>query len=155
MIYACNLKVQGKGICGRSQWTAARETAKKSGSKLDEEGIEAAVCRHGILLKSLNMFRGEIFAYPLYLQKVLSDTNNIAFVCTDITCKYYPYMEKAAQAFPDLLPLTDMKPFLSVMHARGHSGKCEVRHHYSKFYSSSLSVKGKPEVIPYNKENMS
>lgn len=62
----------GKGRCGAGQWTAARESANKSASKLDEEGVEVAVCRHGVLLKGLNMFRGEIFAYPLYLQKQLA-----------------------------------------------------------------------------------
>ncbi|XDV14312.1 hypothetical protein PO909_014584 [Leuciscus waleckii] len=62
----------GKGRCGLGQWTAARESANKSANKLDEEGVEVAVCRHGVLLKALNMFRGEIFAYPLYLQKQLA-----------------------------------------------------------------------------------
>lgn len=56
-------------MCETTHWTAAKESAKKSSSKLDEEGLEIAVCRHGILLKALNMFRGEIFAYPLFLQK--------------------------------------------------------------------------------------
>ncbi|KAK7918642.1 hypothetical protein WMY93_009926 [Mugilogobius chulae] len=56
--------VPGKAICGSSQWSAAREMAKKS-STLDEEGVEIAVCRHGFLLKGLNMYRGEIYAYPI------------------------------------------------------------------------------------------
>ena len=118
-----------KGIwsrCGKSHWKAARETAKKSGSKVDEEGVEVAVCRHGILFKALNMFRGEIYAYPLFLQKEVSLGHNITFFCTDIMCKYYPYLQKVCEAFPDLVPLLQMKPFLSVMHAKGHSGKCEV-----------------------------
>ena len=37
-------------MCGESQWTAARETSKQA-NKLDEEGVEIAVCRHGFLLK--------------------------------------------------------------------------------------------------------
>ncbi|XP_028438664.1 uncharacterized protein LOC114558707 isoform X1 [Perca flavescens] len=48
----------GRGICGASQWSAARETARRA-SKLDEEGIEVVVCRHGVLLKALNMYRGK------------------------------------------------------------------------------------------------
>ena len=58
----------GKGKCGESQWTTARESSRRA-SKLDEEGMEVAVSRHGFLLKALNMYRGEIFANPLYLQK--------------------------------------------------------------------------------------
>ncbi|KAB5576829.1 hypothetical protein PHYPO_G00203020 [Pangasianodon hypophthalmus] len=45
---------QGKGTCGDSQWTAARE----GGLQEDEEGMEVAVCLHGFLLKALNMYRG-------------------------------------------------------------------------------------------------
>ena len=58
------MQTAGRGSCGVSQWFAARETARIA-NKLDEEGLEMVVCRHGVLLKALNMFRGEIFAYPL------------------------------------------------------------------------------------------
>ncbi|KAF3856843.1 hypothetical protein F7725_017566 [Dissostichus mawsoni] len=81
-----------KGRCGSGQWSAARETANKSASKLDEEDVEVAVCRHGFLLKGLNMFRGDICAYPLYLQKQLS-SRNVQFFCTDVVCKYWPYLQ--------------------------------------------------------------
>ncbi|KAI9522390.1 hypothetical protein NQZ68_036306 [Dissostichus eleginoides] len=112
---------QGRGTCGDSQWTAARETSRRA-SKLDEEGMEVAVCRHGFLLKALNMYRGEIFAYPLYLQKELMPAK-AKFFAMDVACKYWPYMEKAARVLPALQELTTMKPFLSVMHAT----KCEIK----------------------------
>ncbi|XP_029921386.1 uncharacterized protein LOC115369027 [Myripristis murdjan] len=115
----------GKGVCGASQWSAARETARRA-NKLDEEGLEVAVCRHGVLLKALNMYRGEIFAYPLYLQKELQAATRGQFYCTDIACKYWPYLEKVAVSMLDLRPLLQMKPFLSVMHAKAHSTKCEI-----------------------------
>nr|XP_033941668.1 uncharacterized protein LOC117448465 [Pseudochaenichthys georgianus] len=115
---------QGRGTCGDSQWTAARETSRRA-SKLDEEGMEVAVCRHGFLLKALNMYRGEIFAYPLYLQKELMPAK-AKFFAMDVACKYWPYMEKAASVLPALQELTTMKPFLSVMHARAHATKCEI-----------------------------
>ncbi|XP_056597167.1 uncharacterized protein LOC130415452 isoform X2 [Triplophysa dalaica] len=119
--------VSGKGTCGTSTWAAARETSKKTNSKCDEEGLEVAVCRHCILLRGLNMFRGEIFAYPLFLQNDLATKTNCKFFCTDIMCRYWPYLQKVAQAFPEMKKLTQMKPFLSVMHAKGHSTKCEVQ----------------------------
>ncbi|XP_051272930.1 uncharacterized protein LOC127372973 [Dicentrarchus labrax] len=115
----------GRGICGASKWSAARETARKA-SKLDEEGLEVVVCRHGVLLKALNMYRGEIFAYPLFLQKELQAATNGQFYCTDIACKYWPYLEKLAVSMVDLRPLLQMRPFLSVMHAKAHSTKCEI-----------------------------
>ncbi|KAJ8262138.1 hypothetical protein GJAV_G00162820 [Gymnothorax javanicus] len=116
---------QGRGTCGDSQWTAARETSRKA-RKLDEEGMEVAVCRHGVLLKGLNMYRGEIFAYPLYLQRELMPAK-AKFFAMDVACKYWPYLEKAARALPALQELMEMKPFLSVMHARAHATKCEIK----------------------------
>ncbi|KAL1252273.1 hypothetical protein QQF64_020069 [Cirrhinus molitorella] len=53
-----------------------RETARRA-SKLDKEGLEVAVCRHGVILKGLNMYSGEIFTYPLFLQKDLQAATNI------------------------------------------------------------------------------
>ncbi|KAJ4923046.1 hypothetical protein JOQ06_019526 [Pogonophryne albipinna] len=70
-IHSTTKHVSGRGVCG-GEWSAARETSKRSTSKLDEEGLELAVCRHGVLLCALNMYRGEIFAYPLYLQEKLA-----------------------------------------------------------------------------------
>ncbi|XP_067220129.1 uncharacterized protein [Chanodichthys erythropterus] len=116
----------GRTICGNSHFKAGSESNKKSQSKLDEEGVMISVCRHCILLNGLQMYRGEVFAYPLYLQKELGKTQKIEFVCTDVMCKYYPYLKRVCEAFPDLEYLLQMRPFLSVMHAKGHSTKCEV-----------------------------
>jgi len=112
-------------MCGTSQWRAAKESAKKSTSKIDEEGLEIAVCRHGGLLKALNMFRGEIFAYPLFLQNTLSK-ENVTFFCSDVACKYWPYLKKVVGHCPELRPLLNMHPLLSVMHAKAHEWSCEV-----------------------------
>ncbi|CAM4573686.1 unnamed protein product [Leuciscus chuanchicus] len=116
----------GKGRCGAGQWTAARESANKSASKLDEEGVEVAVCRHGVLLKGLNMFRGEIFAYPLYLQKQLA-SQTVQFFCSDVVCKYWPYLQRVVDHCPELEDLLNMRPFLSIMHAKAHSWMCELK----------------------------
>ncbi|XP_057182643.1 uncharacterized protein LOC130549453 isoform X3 [Triplophysa rosa] len=42
-IHKNNNHVSGRGLCGASHWTAAKESSKKSSSKLDEEGLEIAV----------------------------------------------------------------------------------------------------------------
>ncbi|XP_039528958.1 uncharacterized protein LOC120480076 isoform X3 [Pimephales promelas] len=102
--------------------------SKKSSSKIDEEGIQVAVCRHGILLRGLNHYRGEVFAYPMFLQKELSERANVTFFCMDVVCRYWqPYLSKATEESSDLQPLMEMRPFLSVMHAKAHTAKCEVR----------------------------
>ncbi|KAK2836800.1 hypothetical protein Q7C36_014669 [Tachysurus vachellii] len=108
------------------EWSAARETSQRSASKVDEEGLELAVCRHGVLLCALNMYRGEIFAYPPYLQKWLA-SRQITFFCMDVTCKYWPYLQRIAKSCPELQHLLNMKPFLSVFHGKAHDFKCEVK----------------------------
>ncbi|KAJ8378715.1 hypothetical protein AAFF_G00236930 [Aldrovandia affinis] len=113
----------GKGMCGGTQWTAAKETLKKSNSRIDEEGLEVAVCRP--LLRALNMYRGEIFAYPLYLHRELTD-KNVEFLCSDVACHYFPYLNKVSKDCPELQDLLHTKPFLSVWHAKAHTYKCEL-----------------------------
>ncbi|XP_063076858.1 uncharacterized protein LOC134466889 [Engraulis encrasicolus] len=115
----------GKAYCGSAQFTAARERASKN-PKQDEEGVEVAVCRHGVLLRGLNMFRGEVYAYPMFLQKDLASSNP-TFFCSDVMCRYWPYLESVSNSLPALKPLLDMKPLLSVMHARAHDGPCELK----------------------------
>ena len=72
------------------------------------------------------MYGGEIYAYPMYLQQKLA-SSQIGFFCMDVTCKYWPYLQKVVQSCPELNHLLDMKPFLSVFHAKAHDFKCEVR----------------------------
>lgn len=124
-IHKTSKHVSGRGVCG-GEWSAARETSQRSASKVDEEGLELAVCRHGVLLCALNMYRGEIFAYPLYLQEKLA-SRQITFFCMDVTCKYWPYLQRVAKSCPELQHLLNMKPFLSVFHAKAHDFKCEVK----------------------------
>ncbi|XP_056328705.1 uncharacterized protein LOC130241019 [Danio aesculapii] len=45
----------------------------------------------------------------------------------DVTCKYWPYLERVAKSCPELQHLLNMKPFLSVFHAKAHDFKCEVK----------------------------
>ncbi|CAL8275800.1 unnamed protein product [Arctogadus glacialis] len=72
------------------------------------------------------MFRGEIFAYPLYIQQKLANLTP-TFYCMDVTCKYWPYLNKVARSCPELQHLLSMKPFLSVFHAKAHDLKCDVK----------------------------
>ncbi|XP_077057397.1 uncharacterized protein LOC143710319 [Siphateles boraxobius] len=120
-------RADNSGTCGVSRFRASKETSKKSSSKIDEEGIQVAVCRHGILLRGLNHYRGEVFAYPMFLQRELSERANVTFFCMDVVCRYWPYLSKVTEESSDLQPLMEMRPFLSVMHAKAHTAKCEVR----------------------------
>ena len=70
------------------------------------------------------MFKGEIDAYPLYLQNKLAN-EPITFFAMNVTCKYWPYLIKVAKSCPELQHLICMKAFLSVFQA--HDFKCVVR----------------------------
>ncbi|KAK7945085.1 hypothetical protein WMY93_000813 [Mugilogobius chulae] len=106
--------VAGKGHCGSSELVAAKESSVKSSKSLDEEGLEVAVCRHGILLRALNHFRGEIYAYPLILINDVASTSNVTFYCMDVTCKFDPYLQKVILACPQYEHLRGLSPFLSI-----------------------------------------
>ncbi|ROL43696.1 hypothetical protein DPX16_21857 [Anabarilius grahami] len=51
----------------------------------------------------------------------------ISFFAMDVTCKYWPYLNKVAKSCPELQHLLSMKPFLSVFHVKAHDFKCEVK----------------------------
>ncbi|XP_077093832.1 uncharacterized protein LOC143745599 isoform X3 [Siphateles boraxobius] len=114
-VHTSTSHVSGRGVCG-GQWSAARETSQKSSGKTDEKGLDLAVCGHVVLLRALNMFRGEIFAYPLYLQKQMA-CKPVTFFAMDLACKYWPYLRRVTEKCPELQDLLTMRPFLSVFHA--------------------------------------
>lgn len=68
----------------------------------------------------------EIYAYPMFLQQLLAPRHDITFFCMDVVCKYWPYLQRVSTNCPELQPLQNMRPFLSVVHAKAHDFKCEV-----------------------------
>ena len=59
-------------------------------AKLDETGLEVACCRHGLGLKALNMFRGEMYVHCIPDMLALSLSMKDSAI--PITCihKYSP-----------------------------------------------------------------
>ncbi|KAF3859052.1 hypothetical protein F7725_021451, partial [Dissostichus mawsoni] len=118
-----NMKSCRLWYCQIHRW---QEMSKKSGAQIDEEGIQVAVCRYTwVSLTRTEPLPWRIYAYPMFLQKEMSKKANVDFFCMDVTCRYWPYLNKIAEGLPELLPLTEMRPFLSVMHAKAHTAKCE------------------------------
>lgn len=58
-------------------------------------------------------------------------------LCCFFYYRYWPYLKKMAEKLPELQPLVDMKPFLSVMHAKAHTGKCEVQRQVKCLYHNT------------------
>ncbi|XP_066912425.1 uncharacterized protein [Clytia hemisphaerica] len=105
--------------CG-GDWTAARNLPRKK-STLDDTGLQVATCRHQFVQKSLNMKRGEIFAYSHFIVRNFVLPNNITFMFSDVMCKLYKYL---CRAEPKVVQ--HLKGALSVMHAKGHSINCQI-----------------------------
>ena len=110
----------GNSLCGTTHLDAATGRSKRY-QHLSETGTIMAACRHNILFKALNMYRGEMYAYSICLQLQLRQQ--------DVICKYRPYLERCAvqnASDASLQCILKQKPFLSVMHAYSHSWFCQV-----------------------------
>ena len=66
--------------CGDTQWKAAASTGSKFAKK-EETGCMLATCRHSLLLKGLDMERGEMFVYPYLLQVITFTQHSMCFLC--------------------------------------------------------------------------
>lgn len=88
---------------------------------LNETGLQVSVCRHGIAQRAVNMFQGELYAYSLYLQRHHMQENSVQFMCIDIACKYWVWLEKH-----DRQLATIMKPIIGAMHSKKHQVSCQV-----------------------------
>jgi len=114
--------------CGATHWQAARANCKSMATQ-NETGICLAACRHAIILKGINMFQGEIFAYPLFVIQHLAKDTQIKFVCQDVICRFWPWLEKVREHLknePGVQSTMEMKLFLSAMHAKAHDWVCQV-----------------------------
>uniref|UniRef100_A0A7M5X0A6 CxC3 like cysteine cluster domain-containing protein n=1 Tax=Clytia hemisphaerica TaxID=252671 RepID=A0A7M5X0A6_9CNID len=105
--------------CG-GEWSAARNIERKKKS-VDYTGLYVASCRHQYGLKSVNMKRGEIYAYPAYLLTTFILPNNVEYMFADVMCKLWTYLCKVDSDLP-----SKIKGALSVMHAKGHNLNCQV-----------------------------
>jgi len=105
--------------CGETHWKAAANKMKKK-RNLDETGLEIAGCRHGIAQWAVNMYRGEIFGYPHFLQEKRMQPANVQYFWEDVVCKYWKWAERGG------ILVGNMKPALSVMHGKAHSWSCQV-----------------------------
>lgn len=65
--YLFKQQVASDITCG-GEWSAARNVERKKRS-VDYTGLEVATCCHQFPQKALNMKRGEIYGYPMYLLK--------------------------------------------------------------------------------------
>lgn len=120
------LQTKVQNTCGATHWQAARTQCRSMASQA-ETGLCLAACRHAIIHRAINMFQGEIFAYPLFVIQSLAKEKNITFMCQDVICRFWPWLQKLDMPNEVGVQLAkQMKPFLSVMHAKAHEWACQV-----------------------------
>lgn len=76
----------------------------------------------------------------MFLQKEIASNQRAIFFCMDVVCKYMPYLHKIGKACPEYRHLLEMKPFLSVLHAKAHGLKCEVSYQFH-LHTMSLNLR--------------
>ena len=106
--------------CGDTHWKAA-DNKPKTKANLDETGLEIAGCRHGLAQWAVNMYQGEIYGYAHFIQQKRMQPANVKFFWEDVICRYWRWARRNG-----LLAGCQMKPALSVMHAKAHSWSCQV-----------------------------
>ena len=93
------------------------------------------VCRHGVVYRMANLFKGESYRVILWML-LYAQLNNFMFFCYDVICKFWPFVKKAAtkgkenklgalSRFIGGLP-GRVRPFLSRFHGQTHSWPCQV-----------------------------
>ena len=120
MLSTLQTNKQDQNNCGETNWRAASNTLRKK-KNLSETGLEIAGCRHSLAQKAVNMMYGEIYGYAHYLQKSYFIPKQVKYFWYDVVCKFWPWLQKH-----DGESAKNMKPALSVMHAKAHSWSCQV-----------------------------
>ena len=120
MLSTLQTNKQDQNNYGETNWRAASNTLRKK-KNLSETGLEIAGCRHSLAQKAVNMMYGEIYGYAHYLQKSYFIPKQVKYFWYDVVCKFWPWLQKH-----DGESAKNMKPALSVMHAKAHSWSCQV-----------------------------
>lgn len=83
--------------CGSGQWKAARDSKSAIWGQA-ETGCVLCGCRHQFAMKGVNMqYSGERYGYAYFLDRHFLQQKGARFMYMDISCKYWPWREKARE----------------------------------------------------------
>jgi hypothetical protein len=105
-------------------FAATQQHSPKSFEPFDQTGLMGAICRHGIPLRYLNLYRGEKYGATLHLitsiiEECPPDANFI--VQYDIACKFQPHVRRLR---PDLTKQLSFA--MNSFHAYAHALDCQL-----------------------------
>ena len=72
------------------------------------------------------------YGYSHYLHEKVFAPHGVQWLWEDIVCQYWPWAQRKSPLFPQSRAM-NMKPALSVMHAKAHSWHCQVCTYVRKF----------------------
>lgn len=114
-----------KDTCGGATYKAGKSDAIGR-KRLSETGVVFCTCRHGYLLRAVDMFKGETYRHVHYLHDYAYRTGS-KFICYDVICKYWPFAEDISEAIEEFKFHTKKTyPFLSRWHGKTHAWYCQV-----------------------------
>lgn len=114
-----------KDTCGRAAYKAGKSDA--IGRKgLSETGGVFCTCRHGYLLRAVDMLKGETYRHVHYLHD-FAYRSGCKFLCYDVVCKYWSFAADISEELEEFKCHTkNMQPFLSRWHGKTHAWYCQV-----------------------------
>lgn len=123
----CKLGKVSKDTCGGASYKAGKSDSVNDRTGLAETGIVFCTCRHGYLLRGVNMAKGETYRHVHYLHDYAL-RSGCDFLCYDVVCQYWTFAEDLSKANNEFKPHTETtKPFLSRWHGKTHAWYCQVK----------------------------
>ncbi|KAJ6522137.1 hypothetical protein DFH09DRAFT_938515, partial [Mycena vulgaris] len=119
-------EVEEDSGCSERWQNMKEEVTSRAYGLYDETGIFPALCRHGFVLKMVDMVKsGELAKYPLAIVHHLLDILGTVAMGYEVGCK----LDKTIKAHPALKGLAHEKAFRSLVgafHGHGHNRLCGV-----------------------------
>ncbi|XP_046640243.1 uncharacterized protein LOC124322600 [Daphnia pulicaria] len=115
-----------KDTCGGASYKAGKSDSVNDRTGLAETGIVFCTCRHGYLLRGVDMAKGETYRHVHYLHDYAL-RSGCEFLCYDVVCQYWTFAEDLSKVNNEFKPHTEtMKPFLSRWHGKTHAWYCQI-----------------------------
>ncbi|KAJ7066287.1 hypothetical protein C8F01DRAFT_1208564 [Mycena amicta] len=119
-----NEEVEGRDVCAERWQNMKEEVTSRAYGMYDETGFFPALCRHGFVLKVVDMVKsGELSKYPLAILFHLLNVLGELAMGYDVGCKLGKTV-KAHPAIKDLAASNNFRALIGAFHGHGHARLC-------------------------------
>ena len=100
-----------KDTRGGASYKAGKSDSVNGCTGLAETGTVFCTCRHGYLLRGVDIAKGETYRHVHYLHDYALKSGCV-FLCYDVVCQYWTFAEDLSKVNNEFKPHTEiMKPF--------------------------------------------